>query len=333
MNRRRTLLNALGAGALMAPFSSLAQPPGTPAGPPGKIWRIGILPGGPLATRQYQWDAFVAQMRKFGYVEGKNVRYDFRAPQQEGTPNDDQAIDLARLEPDVIVATGANATAAAKKAAPRTPIVMCPSADPVGQGLVASLRRPGGNITGVSLLTRDTTGKRMQLLHEMVPGAQRFGFVWNAPTGKAQVEAAEAAARQLGVRLLSLETASAAALPATFDAAVKAGVQALVIAAEPFTFGLRNQIAALALKHRLPSIAALPAVADAGGLMTYGPNDLEYFRRAAVYVDKIIKGANPAELPVEQPTLFEMVVNMKTAKAMGIKVPQVVLLQAHRVIE
>ena len=324
MTNRRQILS-IGLGALVA-RGALAQQP-------GKVWRIGILPGGPLATRQYQWDAFVLQMNKLGYVEGRNVRYDFRAPEQEGAPNDDEAIELARLQPDVILATGGTATAAAKKAAPRTPIVMCPSNDPVGRGFIASLRRPGGNITGVTLLTDDMTGKRLQLLREMVPRLSRFGFVWNAPVIKAQLEAAEAAARQLGVRLLSLETASAAALPATFDAAVKAGVQALVIAAEPFTFGLRNQIAALALKHRLPSIAALPAVADAGGLMTYGPNDLEYFRRAAVYVDKIIKGANPAELPVEQPTLFEMVVNMKTAKALGIKVPQVVLLQANRVIE
>ena len=330
MIHRRTLLTAAGAGALAAPLASWAQQAGKA---PEKIWRVGILPGGPLAARQYQWDVFILQMRKLGYVEGTNVRYDFRAPDKEGAPNEELAIELAHLEPNVILATGANATAAAKKAAPRTPIVMCPSGDPVGLGFVASLRRPGGNITGVSLLTQDTTGKRLQLLRDMVPRVSRFGFIWNGVSGKAQFEAAEAAARQLGVRLLSLETGTAEALPATFDAAIKGGVQALVIAAEPITFGLRKQIATLALQHRLPSIAALPAVADAGGLMTYGPNDLEYFRRAAIYADKILKGANPAELPVEQPTLFDFVVNMKTARALGIKVPLVVLLQANRVIE
>ena len=171
MTNRRQILS-IGLGALVT-RGALAQQP-------GKVWRIGILPGGPLATRQYQWDAFVLQMNKLGYVEGKNVRYDFRAPLQEGTPNDDEAIELARLQPDVILATGGTATAAAKKAAPHTPIVMCPSNDPVGRGFIASLRRPGGNITGVTLLTDDMTGKRMQMLREMVPRLSRFGFVWNS---------------------------------------------------------------------------------------------------------------------------------------------------------
>lgn len=329
MNNRRKLIVALGASALTSPLASFAQAPGNP---PGKVWRVGILPGGLLAPRKFQWDAFRQRMHELGYVEGKNVQYEIRAPDKEGAPYDALAADLVRLDVDAIVATAAVAIAAAKRATERIPIVMCPSTDPVGLGFATSLRRPGGNLTGINIQQEETTGKRLQLLREMVPKASRVAFVWHA-AGKTQLEAAAIATRQLGVQLQSLEVSTPDALPAVFDAAVKGRADALMVAQDPFTFGLRAQITALALKHRLPSIYSLPANAEAGGLMSYGPNDSQYYRQAAVFVDKIFNGAKPADLPIEQPTIFELVINVKTAKALGLKIPNSILVQAARMIE
>ena len=330
MTHRRSFITALGAGALAAPFAVRAQPASTPA---GKVWRVGILPPGPMATRISQWDAFRARMRELGYVEGKNVEYLFRAPELEGGPADALAAELVRARVDVIVASTAPPILAAQRATQTIPIVMCPTnADPVAQGVVASLRRPGGNITGISNLIDETTGKRMQLARELVPKATRIAFLWNT-SGKTQLEAAGAAARQLGVRLQSLEVETAEALPAAFTAAVKERAEVLMVASNGFTLSVRSNIAALAIKHRLPSVFALATNAEAGGLLTYGPSQTGYFGQAAVQVDKILKGAKVAELPVEQPTRFDFVINLKTAKAIGITVPPVVMLQAERVIE
>ena len=326
MNPRRTLLTALGAAALANAWPAVAQPA-------GRVWRVGILPPGPMATRVTQWDAFRARMRELGYVEGKNVQYLIRPPAIEGGPADALAEELVRAGVDVIVASTALPIAAAKRATARIPIVMCPTnTDPVESGFVASLRRPGANITGVSNMVDETTGKRMQLVREMVPKATRIAFLWNT-SGKTQLEAAQVAARQLGVSLQSLEVQTADDLPAAFAAAAKERAQALMVASNGVTLSIRSSIAALALKQRLPSIFAIDSNAIAGGLMTYGPSQTGYFGQAAVQVDKIFKGAKVAELPIEQPTKFELVLNMKTAKAMGITVPQVLLLQAERVIE
>ena len=330
MTHRRRFITALGAGALAAPFAVRAQPATTPA---GKMWRVGILPPGPMATRTTQWDAFRARMRELGYIEGKNLEYVTRVPATEGGPADALAEELVRAGVDVIVASTTPAIVAAKRATQRIPIVMCPSnADPVALGFVASLRRPGGNITGVSNMVDETTGKRMQLVREMVPKAMRIAFLWNT-SGKTQFEAAQAAARQLGVRLQSLEVQTPDDLPAAFAAASKERAQALMVASNGFTLSVRSTIAALALKHRLPSIFAIESNTVAGGLMSYGSSQIGYFGQAAVQVDKILKGAKVAELPVEQPTKFELVINLKTAKAIGISVPPVVLLQAERMIE
>jgi putative ABC transport system substrate-binding protein len=325
MKHRRTLLATLGAAALANALPALAQPA-------GKVWRVGILPGGLLAPRKFQWDAFRQRMGELGYVEGRNVRYEIRAPDKEGASYDLLAADLVRLDVDVIVATAAVAIGAAKRATQRIPIVMCPSADPVSEGFVASLSRPGGNLTGVANLSEETTGKRLQLLREMVPKATRVAFIWSTGAGK-QLAAAESAARQLGLQLQSLEVNTAEALPAAFEAAVKGRADAAMVAQVAFTFGSRAQIAALALKHRLPSSFGLPANAVAGGLMSYGPNDTEYYRQAAVFVDKLFKGAKAADLPIEQATRFELLINLKTAKSLGLVVPQALLLQAARLIE
>ena len=329
MNSRRTLLTALSAGlgaaALTRAWPALAQPA-------AKVWRVGILPAGLMAPRKFQWDAFFQRMRELGYVEGKNVQYVIRAPEKEGAPYDALAADLVRQEVGVIVCAGAIAIAAAQKATRSIPIVMASGGDAVALGFVTSLRQPGGNITGITIQSEESTGKRLQLLREMVPKVSRIAFI-NSPAGKPQLDAAVLAARQLGVQLLDFQADTAEALPAAFEAAVKARAGAVLVAQTAFAFGLRAQITALALQHRLPSMFGLPANADAGGLMSYGPNDREYYRQSAVLVDKIFKGAKPADLPVEQPLKWELVINMKTAKALGLTVPQVLLLQATRVIE
>ena len=329
MNQRRALMFAVGASALAAPFTSFAQ---APAHPSGKPWRVGILPGGLMAPRQFQWDAFVQRMLELGYVEGKNVQYVIRAPEKEGAPYDALAADLVRQEMDVIVCTGASAIAAAQKATRSIPIVMTSGGDPVALGFVTSLRLPGGNITGITIQMEESMGKRLQLLREMAPKVSRIAFI-NSPGGKPQLDAAVLAARQLGVQLLDFHAGTAEALPAAFEAAVKARASAVLVSQTPFTTGLRAQITALALRHRLPSMYGLSLNAVAGGLMSYGPSDTEYYRQAAVFVDKIFKGRKPADLPVEQPLKWELVINLKTAKALGITVPPVVLLQAERVIE
>ena len=337
MNTRRTLLTgfsaALGA-ALSAAFGATALTRAWPALAQSvtKVWRIGILPGGLMAPRKFQWDAFMQRMNELGYVEGKNVQYVIRAPEKEGAPYDALAADLVRQEVDVIVASTQFAIAAAQKATRSIPIVMCPGGGAVALGFVTSLRQPGGNITGISIQIEESMGKRLQLLHEMTPKVTRIAFI-HSSGGKLQLDAAVLAARQLGVQLLDFYAGTAEALPAAFEAAVKARAGAVLVASNAFSFGLRAQITALALKHRLPSMFGLASNADAGGLMSYGPSDTEYYRQAAVFVDKIFKGRKPADLPVEQPLRWELVINMKAAKALGITVPPVVLLQATRVIE
>ncbi len=324
MKPRRQIL-ALGLTALAAPLRSLAQQP-------KKVWRVGFLPGGPLPPRLHQYDAFRKRMLDLGYAEGRNVEYIFRVPDRDDGAYDALAGDLVRQGVDVIVASSTAAITAAKRATGHIPVVMSPSTDPVGFGFVASLRRPGGNLTGVALMHEEITGKRLQLLREMVPTLSRVAFLWSAG-GKPQLEAAAAAARQLGLRLQGVELPAADALPAAFDAAVKERAEAIMVSANALTFGQRDQIIALALRHRLPSMFVPPVNAVAGGLMSYGPNDSDYFRQAAGFVDKIFRGAKPADLPVEQPTRFELVINMKTARALGLTVPPLVLLQANRVLE
>ncbi|MBL8380255.1 MAG: ABC transporter substrate-binding protein [Burkholderiales bacterium] len=327
MNQRRTLLNMFGAAALGGLRPAAAQTS-------GRIWRVGVMPGGPMAPRKFQWDVFFQRMRELGYVEGRNVQFEVRAPEKEGDPFDEPAADLVRVKVDVIVATANAAIAAARKATQQIPIVMCPGSDPVALGFVTSLGRPGTNVTGVNLQFEETAGKRLQLLKEMLPKVSRLAFLsHNAPGVKAQLEATQQAAASLGLKVQVVTANTPDAMPGAFDEAVKGRAEALVISTGSFTFGMRSQIAALASKHRLPSIFTLAAGTDAGQLMSYGPNDREYYRQAAGYVDRILKGAKPGDLPVEQPTKWELVINMKTAKAMGIVVPQTVLLQAERLVE
>ena len=333
MTRRRKLLAAFGASILAEAVAftprAFAQ---QPADAPGKVWRVGVVPGGPFAPRKYQWDVFFSRMKALGYIEGKNVQYEVRAPEKDGGPFDDLISALVRLKVDVIVATGNKAVVAAKRVTQSLPIVMSPAADAASDGLVASLGRPGGNVTGVSIQMEESTGKRLQLLREMVPKATRMAILWSVNT-KAQLDVAQDAARQLGVQLQPLEVASADSIPAAFEAAVQGRAEALVVTMDPLFFGQSKQIGALALKHRLPSIHGLAIGATAGGLMAYGPSDTDYYRIAAEFVDKILRGAKPADLPVEQPSKWELVINLQTAKALAITVPKSLLQQAERMID
>ena len=333
MTHRRDLLAALSASMLAEVIafspSAFAQ---QAAGVSGKVWRVGIVPGGLFAPRKYQWDVFIASMQALGYTEGKNVRYEIRAPEAEGAPFDEPIAALVRLNVDVIVATGNKAAVAARRVAPNVAIVLSPAQDAVGAGLVPSLGRPGGNVTGISIQMEESTGKRMQLLREVVPKATRMAIFWR-PSTKPQLDAARDAARQLKVELLPIEVGSPEAIPAAFDAAVKGRAETLIVTMDPFFFGQSKEIGALALKHRLPSIWALAVGATGGGLMANGPNDTDYYRIAAEFVDKILRGAKPADLPIQQPTKWELVINLQTAKALAITVPKTLLQQAERLIE
>ena len=333
VTHRRQLLVALATGlighSVMFTRSALAQ---QAAGGPGKVWRVGIVPGGLYAPRKYQWDVFFGQMQTLGYVDGKNVHYEIRAPEKEGASFDDPINALVNLKVDVIVATGNRAGVAARRIAPNMPVVLSPAQDAASEGLVASLGRPGGNITGISIQMEESTGRRMQLLREMVPKAKRMAVFWRHNT-KAQLDAARDAARQLKLDLLPIEVATPEAMPAAFEAVTQGRADGLVVTQDPFFFGQSKIMGELALKHKLPSIHGLAVAAAGGGLMAYGPNDTDYYRIAAQYVDKILRGAKPADLPLQQPTRWELVINMKTAKALGIDVPKPLLLQAERLID
>ena len=314
-------------GVLVVPLPTHAQQP-------GRVYRIGCIPGGPLAPRAHQWDAFRQTLHELGWREGHNIILEFRPPAREGDPYDDLVAELVRLHVDVIVATGTRAVRVAKQATSTIPIVMSPSGDPVGEGLVTSLARPGGNVTGSSIMVSDRSGKQLEILREIVPRTSRVAVLWAPPVNEPGFRAVEAAARVLGIEVLELQVTQAGDFDHAFETARREHADAMiVVGGNPLFFGLRTRIADLALHHRLPAIYDLPSYAHSGGLVAYGPSDTEYYRRAAVYVDKILKGAKPADLPVEQPREFELVINLKTAQTLGLTIPPHVLLQATEVIQ
>ena len=320
-------------GVLALALGLVALSPSAEAQQAGKIPRIGVISAGPVAPRAHQWGAFRQGLRELGYVEGRNIVVEMRAPEVEGGSHDALAADLVRLNVDIIVAATAPAILAAKRATSTIPIVMTTIPDAVALGVVASLARPGGNVTGLSMLQADLSGKRLELVREIVPDASRVALLLNPSSPNPELQPTEAAARALGMQLIRLEARPGEALDRIFRAGIKGRVDALVVIADRLFYGLRSQIAELALRHRLPSVTNFATFADAGGLLTYGPSDTENYRRAATYVDRILRGANPSDLPVEQPTRFELLINMKTAKALGIKIPQSILARADRVIE
>ena len=314
---------------LSAHLTADAQPPKTPP-------TIGCILPGPLAPRMYQWDAFRQGLRELGYVEGQNIRLEFRAPEREGDPSDGLAAELVRLKVDVLVAATDPVVQAAHRATETIPIVMISGQDPVGRGLVASLARPGGNITGLSIATIDLAPKRLQLLTEIAPRVRRVAVLWNpemGALGARQFQQLETAVRAQKLELLSLEVRSAEDVEKAFETATRQRADGIVNNAGALGFGLRTRIAQLAVKARLPSVAAVRAYAEAGTLVSYGPSDAEGYRRAAIYIDKILKGTKPADMPIEEPTKFYLAINLKTAKSLGLPIPRSLLLRADHLIE
>ena len=288
---------------------------------PTKIPRIGYLGG---ASNPARIEAFRKGLRELGYVEGKNISIEYRA----------LAAELVRLKVDVIVTGGATSTRAAKEATSTIPIVMAQDPDPIGNGFVASLARPGGNITGLSNLNRELSGKRLELLKEIIPRLSRVAvFGTSTFPGNAQnLKEAELAAGALGVKLQYLDVLGTKDIEPAFRGASKGRAEAVLVMGGGVLTSQRTQIIDLAVKSRLPAIYHIREFVEAGGLMSYGVSVTDLDRRAATYVDKILKGAKPADLPVEQPTKFEFIINLKAAKQIGLTIPPNVLVRADRVI-
>jgi putative ABC transport system substrate-binding protein len=300
---------------------------------PARILRIGILIPSSASFYSSRVEALRQRLRDHGYVEGKNILIEYRYAEGKLERLPDLAAELVRLKVDVIVTAGP-AILAAKKASATIPIVFAAAADPVGSGLVSSLARPGGNITGLSVTAPDLDGKRLELLKEAFPKVARVAFLWESgsTTGNLPLTGMEAAAKALGLKLLSLPVRSLDDFESAFARAKRDGAQALITYPRPLINTQQRQVLDFAAKNRLPAMYPTSEFVEAGGLMSYAPNYTDLFRRAADFVDKILKGTKPAELPVEQPTKFEFIVNLKTAKQDGLTVPPNVLARADRVI-
>ena len=300
-----------------------------------KIPRIGFLTGASLASQSARNEAFRQGLRELGYVEGKNIVIEWRSWEGKRDRLPALAAELARLKVDVIVTVGQGDTLAAKEATATIPIVMIAAGDAVGSGFVASLARPGGNITGLSNLRPELSGKRLEFLKEIVPKLSRVAvFTSSAGSDYAQIQKElELAAGGFGVKLQYLDILSPKDVETAFQAAAKGGAGAVLFRVPgPQTSSQRPQIAALAVKSRLPAIYDGPEYVEAGGLMSYGVSVADLAHRAATYVDKILKGAKPADLPVQQPTKFELIINLKAAKQIGLTIPPNVLARADKVI-
>jgi putative tryptophan/tyrosine transport system substrate-binding protein len=298
----------------------------------GKIPRIGFLEpsGSSIASPRLQ--AFREGLRELGYVEGKTFAIEYRSAEEKPDRLTELAAELVRLKVDVIFALGTQAIAAAKTATQTIPVVMS-GGDPVGTGLVASLARPGGNITGLSNFSPDLAGKRLELLKEVVPRLSRIAALWNPENQLAAFKETQAAAGPLGIQLQSVEVRSANEIENAFQAAAKGRAGAVTVMLSASLFSQRRRTAELAVMHKLPTMHSQSLWVEAGGLMSYGTYFPDLWRRAATYVDKILKGAKPADLPVEQPMKFEFVINLKAAKQIGVTIPPNVLARADRVIK
>jgi len=301
----------------------------------GKVWRIGVLETTSVALNAANLEAFRQGLRELGYVERQNYAIEYRSADGRPERFPDLAAELVRLKVDLILTRGTPAALAAKSASQTIPVVMAASGDPVGSGLVASLGRPGGNVTGLSLFNVEIYAKRVELLRELVPRLTRIAGLFNMsnPVLPLQWKEVERAARSLGIQPQLLDVRRPEDLQRLFDAAAKQRAQALIVGLDGVTQGNLRPIAELAAKQRLPSMYAEKAYAAVGGLITYGASDFHMYQRAATFVDRIFKGAKPADLPVEQPTKFELVINLKTAKALGLTIPQSLLIRADQIIE
>jgi putative tryptophan/tyrosine transport system substrate-binding protein len=303
----------------------------TEAQQPAKVPRIGyIAPTGPENTN---YAAFLGGLRDLGYIEGKNILVEYRSMEGNRDRIPSLMAELMQLKVDILVSPNAPTILAAKQATRTIAIVMVVNTDPVASGLVDSLAHPGGNITGITRLTRDLSGKRLEVLKEVFPGISRVGVLEDADASVRAFKDYDAAGRALKIQLQSLEVRGPNPdLEGAFRAAVKGRVRALIATQTTVLVPYPEKIADLAIKHRLPLMFESSRTVEAGGLLSYSSNEPENFKRAAYYVDKILKGAKPAELPVEQPTKFEFVINLKTAKTLGLTIPPDVLARANKII-
>ena len=329
MMDRRTFLCGIAIGAFGTPLAAEAQQA-------GRVYRVGYLSVPTRASVENALQAFLRALRVLGWVEGQNLIIEYRWAEGKVERVPELAADLVRRKVDVIVAPAGSAALAAKNATSSIPIVMMFPNDPVEMGLVASLARPGGNVTGTSFTSGpEIFGKQLQILKEILPHASRVAILWNpADQGSAlQVKAVEAAARSLRILLQRVEARGPEEFDSAFAAMARQRAEVLLVAHGPTFLVHRARLAELAVKGRLPTMYSFRENVEAGGLMAYAVNMADFVGHAAVYVDKILKGAKPADLPVEQPTKFELVINLKTAKALGLTIPQSLLLRADEAIQ
>jgi len=298
---------------------------------PSKVPKIGFLVVPSRAFFANRIESFQQRLQSLGYVEGKNIVIEYRYAEGNLDRLPDLAKEVVSVKVDVIVTTTAQGVLAVKNATRTIPVVFAGVQDPVASGIIDSLARPGGNATGLSILAPELGGKRLELLKEVVPRMTRVAFLWGS--GSPIMKETLAAARALGLQLQSIEVRDSKGFDSAFEAATKERAQALLTSPGPIINTHQSRIVEFAAKNRLPAMYAGPEFVDAGGLMSYAPSYNDLYRRAAVYVDKILKGRNPAELPVEQPTKFELVINLKTAKQIGLTIPPNVLAQADTVIK
>jgi ABC-type uncharacterized transport system substrate-binding protein len=326
---RRAFISGITAGLLAAPLAAEAQPE-------VKIARIGYLSGN-LASNSRLREAFLQGLRDLGYVEGRNVVIEYRDAEGKLERLPALAAELVALKVDVIVAGGNLHALAAKQATRTLPIVFAAATDAVENGLVTSLARPGGNLTGLSSIVQELPGKRLEQLKQAVPGISRIAVLWQPGavgerTERDTLKGVEVAARALGVRVQFVEARGPENFDRAFSEMTTARAGALIVLSSSMFINERRRLVDLAAKNRLPALYPTRESVDAGGLMSYGPNLADSFRRAATYVDRILKGAKPGDLPVEQPTRYELVINLKTAKALGLTIPESLLGRADEVI-
>jgi putative ABC transport system substrate-binding protein len=326
IGRRKFLATLLGGAAAAWPLAARAQQA-------GKLPTIGFLVSGTPSSHSQWVAAFVRRLQELGWIEGRTVAIEYRWAEGRTERTAEIAAEFVRRKVDVIVTSATTAVVAAKQATSVIPIVFM-AGDPVGTGLVASLARPGGNATGLSLQQTETAGKRLELLREVVPGLGRLAILANVGNPKSVLEMGEVqtAARTLGLEVITLEIRRGADIVPAFEA-LKGRAEALYVVLDPLVNTHRIRINTLAMAARLPTVHGSREGVEAGGLMSYGTNFLDVFRLAADYVDKILRGAKPADLPVEQPTKFDLVLNLTTAKALGLTIPESFLLRADEVIE
>jgi len=326
--RRREFIKAMAGSAVAWPLAARAQQT-------GKIWRIGMLETTSATLNAANVEAFRSALQRLGYIEGQNLVIDYRSADGRSERLPALAAELIRVKSDIIVTRGTPSALAAKNATTTIPIVMASIGEPVETGLVASLPRPGGNITGLSAFVTELAAKRIEMLKELAPQIARVGLIDNMSNRSVppQWDETKFAAQALRIEAHLFDVRKPEDIARAFDAALEKRVDALTVGNDTVVIASRSQVAVLAARHRLPAIYATREFVDAGGLLSYAAHYPDLYRRAAAYVDKIFKGAKPADLPVEQPTKFELVINLKTARGLGLTVPPMLLARADEVIE